>query len=55
MKEAKQAEFLVLNRFPWTLVSEIGALQSRVADAAAALLQSATHRPTVSVRPEWYY
>lgn len=55
VKEGKQAEFLVHQRFPWSLVTRIGvrtvAMQARV----AKLLETAAHRPPVHVRREWYY
>ena len=55
VKESKQAEFLVHQRFPWSLVTRIGvrtvAMQARV----AKLLETTAHRRPVHVRREWYY
>ena len=54
-KEGKQAEFLVEQWFSWELVSRIGVLSPQVKHRALAALQSATHRPSVEVRRNWYY
>jgi hypothetical protein len=55
VKEGKQAEFLVHERFPWRLVSAIGVLNVAMQKKVAELMQSADHRPPVHVRTEWYY
>jgi hypothetical protein len=55
IKEAKQAEFLVHGRFPLHLVERIGVRSARVHAQAAAATAGATHRPSIEVRPEWYY
>jgi ssDNA thymidine ADP-ribosyltransferase, DarT len=53
IKEGKQAEFLVFEAFPWSLVEALG-----VGDAA---MQKEVQRvlvgdaPPVQVKPEWYY
>lgn len=54
-KEAKQAEFLVEESFPWELVERIGVFSATTARYAAAALQASTHRPPVEVKTEWYY
>lgn len=54
IKEAKQAEFLVLNRFPWRLVSRIGVRSAAVKATIEAGMQSAAHQPPVTVEPTWY-
>lgn len=55
VKEAKQAEFLVENAFPWALVSRIGVRSQPVYRQVYAALQAASHQPLVAVIPEWYY
>lgn len=55
VKEGKQAEFLLYGDFPWTLVSRIGVYSPVVAAQAAAAIQGAAHRPTISVIPAWYF
>ncbi|HEY3448105.1 MAG TPA: DUF4433 domain-containing protein [Myxococcales bacterium] len=55
VKEERQAEFLVRDFFPWLAVYEVGVSTSAMAGRVAALLQGAAHRPTVAIRPGWYY
>jgi hypothetical protein len=55
VKEGKQAEFLMRERFPWDLVRRIGvrspAMQRRVAEAFGESVQT----PSIVVRPDWYF
>ncbi len=55
VKEAKQAEFLVHERLPWELVSAIGVCTQATLDQASRALASATYRPSVTIRRDWYY
>lgn len=55
VKEAKQAEFLVEQFFPWHLVERIGIHSSGIAPRVARAMAGATHRPKVEVQPSWYY
>lgn len=55
VKEAKQAEFLVHEQWPWELVRSIGAQSSAVKMQVEAVLGTAAHRPVVAVQPRWYY
>lgn len=55
VKEAKQAEFLVRDMFPWTLVSAIGVINTQMQARVAAILQGAAHQPAVMVQPGWYF
>ena len=55
VKEWKQAEFLVYERFPWELVARIGVCSLDMQEHVAAALQGATHRPAVEIRRDWYY
>ena len=54
-RDSKQAELLVESAFPWEQVSRIGvrsqAMYARVQNA----LQGVRHRPTVAIKPGWYY
>ncbi len=54
-KEGKQAEFLLEHRFPWHLIERIGVQSPIVYRQVVNALPSNGHRPTVEVRPEWYY
>lgn len=54
-KEAKQAEFLLEQSFPWHLIERIGVQSKQIYMQAANVLPAQGHRPTVELRPEWYY
>lgn len=55
VKEGKQAEWLVHESFPWSLVEKIGVLDSSVVRKVRSILKGANHRPTVAVERGWYY
>ena len=55
VKEHKQAEFLVENRFAWQLVSRIGVMTGAMRAQVAGALKESEHRPRVDVRRDWYY
>lgn len=55
IKEAKQAEFLVHESFPWRLVERIGVCDEAVADQVRRALANADHRPQAAVQRGWYY
>ncbi len=55
VREAKQAEFLVEQSFPWQLVERIGIHGSGIASRVARAMTGTTHRPKVEVQPSWYY
>ena len=55
LKEGKQAEFLVEQRFPWHLVERIGVHSAAVYGQVVNALPAHGHRPPVEVRPDWYY
>lgn len=55
VKEAKQAEFLVQQSFPWHLVERIGVHSQGIAQRVYAAMNGADHRPRVEIRREWYY
>jgi hypothetical protein len=55
VKEAKQAEFLVEQSFPWHLVERIGIHSQGIAPRVASAMQGSTHRPKVEVQRAWYY
>ncbi|MGA4475946.1 type II toxin-antitoxin system toxin DNA ADP-ribosyl transferase DarT [Ectopseudomonas chengduensis] len=54
-KEPKQAEFLLEQSFPWHLVERIGVQSRQFYTQVANALPAQGHRPTVELRPEWYY
>ena len=55
VKDGKQAEFLVHNSFPWTLVDRVGVLDQGVGREVDSVLADVEHRPVVTVEPGWYY
>ncbi|WAS97434.1 type II toxin-antitoxin system toxin DNA ADP-ribosyl transferase DarT [Nannocystis punicea] len=55
VKEAKQAEFLVHDSFPWTLIERIGVHDKAIYHKCATLLASAGHKPRLELQPGWYY
>ena len=55
VKERKQAEFLVYRAVPWMLVERIGVCKPSAQRQVHDLLSQFEHRPTVEVRPDWYY
>lgn len=55
VKDGKQAEFLVHEFFPWSLIDRIGVLDQGVAREVDSLLADVEHRPPVTLEPRWYY
>ena len=54
-KDGKQAEFLLESSFPWEMVSRIGVNSKEIYAKVQRALHGVRHRPTVEVRPDWYY
>ena len=55
VKEHKQAEFLVYDRFPFDLVERIGVQSAAIRTRTAEAIGAARHRPAIEVRPDWYF
>lgn len=55
VKEAKQAEFLVEQSFPWHLVERIGLYSQAIAPRVASAMQGGAHRPRLEVKRDWFY
>jgi hypothetical protein len=55
VKEGKQAEFLIEECFPWTLVERIGVFSDAIAHRVDQALTGIAHRPAVETRRDWYY
>lgn len=51
----RQAEFLIHDHFPWTMVQEIAVRNATVKAEVDAVLVGAAYRPPVAIRPGWYY
>ncbi len=55
IKEGKQAEFLMRESFPWTLVRRIGVHSATIHSRVLRAIAGSPHRPSVEVLPAWYY
>jgi ssDNA thymidine ADP-ribosyltransferase, DarT len=55
IQEGKQAEFLLLESFPWRLVERIGVHSASVGHKVNAMISDAKHHPTVEVMRNWYF
>jgi hypothetical protein len=55
VKEARQAEFLVLDAVPWTVFERVIVRDPPTAAKASLVVAQATHRPLVGIDPTWYY
>jgi hypothetical protein len=51
----KQAEFLVKNFFPFSLVQEIGVYSAAIRERVLPLIENVEHKPLVSIQRKWYY
>lgn len=54
IKEAKQAEYLVHESFPWALVETVGVASPSVR-AQVRDVSGTADRPIVEIKPDWYY
>lgn len=55
VKEAKQAEFLLHEHFPFDLIERIGVQSASVQERAAVGISEASHRPPIEIRSDWYF
>lgn len=55
IKEGKQAEFLIENSFPWSLVERIGVISPQYYGIVGQHLAAADHKPNRQIIREWYY
>lgn len=55
IKEGKQAEFLMEESFPWSLVERIGVSSRSVYSQVAQQLNGQVHHPRLEILREWYY
>ncbi|NJN30209.1 MAG: DUF4433 domain-containing protein [Synechococcales cyanobacterium RM1_1_8] len=54
-KEGKQAEFLLFDVFPWTLIEKIGTINAEIAARAQQAVAIAKYQPAIAVEPTWYF
>lgn len=55
VRDEKQAEFLIANSFPWTLIEKIACRGRRAMGWVEQQLLQTQHRPDILVKPSWYY
>lgn len=55
VKEGKQAEFLMFDFFPWTLIEKIGTINNAIATKVRTTLTSIGHQPVIAIEPSWYF
>ncbi len=55
IKEGKQAEFLLFNIFPWTLIEKVGTIDPAIASRVRTALAIADHKPEIEIEPNWYF
>ena len=55
VKEAKQAEFLIHESFPFSLVERIGVRNQAVFNRVQQVIAAAGHQPVVEIKREWYF
>ena len=55
LKDEKQAEWLIEERFPWELVERVGCRSAAIARRVATALGGERRRPSVLIRRDWYY
>lgn len=54
-RDGKQAEFLIEELFPWSLVERVGVVSRETYGRVQDALQNAPHKPRVEIKPDWYY
>jgi hypothetical protein len=54
-KRRRQAEFLVHEQCPWSLIRGIGVYDDEIAEQVRAIITNVGHEPVVRVRRHWYY
>jgi ssDNA thymidine ADP-ribosyltransferase, DarT len=55
VKEGKQAEFLIFDVFPWTLIEKIGTIDNTISKQVTTVLEGIGHQPIIAVEPSWYF
>ena len=55
VKDGKQAEFLVQESSPWSLIEAIGVFDQTSVQRVRALLRGVAHQPVIRVEKSWYF
>lgn len=54
-REKKQAEFLIEEKFPWSLIDRIGIYSENYYNNVIRSFNGNSHRPVVEIKRSWYY
>jgi len=54
-KRRRQAEFLVHQEVPWSLIRGIGRMDAAISDEVNQILRQFGQKMTARLRPHWYY
>jgi len=54
-KRLRQSEFLVYNKFDWSLVQTIGVYNSSMLNKVKSLVDVLSHQPTVEIKYNWFF
>ena len=54
-QDEKQAEFLIEDSFPWSLVQRVGVYSKRIHKLVSQTIMYAGHKPSIQVIKRWYY
>lgn len=55
VKEGKQAEFLLYESFPWSLVEHVGVFDKNIGKEVVKVIKACEHRPSIRVENGWYF
>ncbi|ELP32508.1 hypothetical protein RBSWK_03640 [Rhodopirellula baltica SWK14] len=54
-QERKQAEFLMFDWFPWSLVEHVGVFDQNRLKLVQAAIAAGSHQPTIQIENSWYF
>ena len=54
-RRLRQSEFLVYNKFDWSLVQTIGVYNSNILNRVKSLVNGLTHQPHVKIKGNWFF
>ncbi|WP_417749121.1 DUF4433 domain-containing protein [Rosistilla oblonga] len=55
VKDGKQAEFLVRDAIPWSLVEHVGVFDQNACKLANQTVAASEHQPTIRIENSWYF
>jgi len=54
-RRLRQSEFLVYNKFDWSLVQTIGVYNDRILNRVKSLVNKLSHQPNVEIKSNWFF